>query len=89
MYIALLKFDFFFVFGSQLQILLVVFQAQDFDFIINASVIPVTIMTLVLSAQFCKREKTKSLILMMVSILVCEAISDVQTNQSSSFLCFL
>ncbi|KAJ5420528.1 hypothetical protein N7465_003047 [Penicillium sp. CMV-2018d] len=69
-YIALLKFDFFFVFGSQLQILLVVFQTQDFDFIINASVIPITIMTLVLSAQFCKREKTKSLILMMFFMLL-------------------
>ncbi|KAJ5490079.1 hypothetical protein N7453_010904 [Penicillium expansum] len=69
-YIALLKFDFFFVFGSQLQILLVVSQAQDFDFIVNASVIPVTIMTLVLSAQFCKREKTKSLLLMMFFMLL-------------------
>lgn len=69
-YIALLKFDFFFVFGSQLQILLVVFQTRDFDFIINASVIPVTIMTLVLSAQFCKREKTKSLILMIFFMLL-------------------
>ncbi|KAJ9484522.1 hypothetical protein VN97_g8850 [Penicillium thymicola] len=69
-YIALLKFDFFFVFGSQLQILLVVFQAQDMDFIINASVIPITILTLVLSAQFCKREKTKSLILMMFFMLL-------------------
>ncbi|OQD63473.1 hypothetical protein PENPOL_c009G06641 [Penicillium polonicum] len=69
-YIALLKFDFFFVFGSQLQILLVVFQTKDFDFIINASVIPITIMTLVLSAQFCKREKTKSLILMMFFMLL-------------------
>ncbi|KOS46161.1 hypothetical protein ACN38_g2892 [Penicillium nordicum] len=69
-YIALLKFDFFFVFGSQLQILLVVFQAQDMDFILNATVIPITIMTLVLSAQFCKREKTKSLILMMFFMLL-------------------
>lgn len=51
--------------------------------------IPITIMTLVLSAQFCKREKTKSLILMMVSILECEAISDLQTDQSFSSLCFL
>ncbi|CDM30408.1 hypothetical protein DTO013E5_2632 [Penicillium roqueforti] len=69
-YITLLKFDFFFVFGSQLQILLVVFQAQNMDFIINACLIPVTIVTLVLSAQFCKREKTKSLILMMFFMIV-------------------
>ncbi|KAJ5494313.1 hypothetical protein N7463_010400 [Penicillium fimorum] len=69
-YIALLKFDFFFVFGSQLQILLVVFQAADLDFILNAALIPLTIGTLVLSAQFCKREKTKSLILMMFFMLI-------------------
>ncbi|OQE05338.1 hypothetical protein PENVUL_c025G07070 [Penicillium vulpinum] len=69
-YIALLKFDFFFVFGSQLQMLLVVFQAEDLDFILNAALIPITIATLVLSAQFCKREKTKSLILMMFFMLI-------------------
>ncbi|KXG46784.1 uncharacterized protein PGRI_035300 [Penicillium griseofulvum] len=69
-YIALLKFDFFFVFGSQLQILLVVFQAEDADFILNAALIPTTIATLILSAQFCKREKMKSLILMNFFMLV-------------------
>ncbi|KAJ5589008.1 hypothetical protein N7537_011686 [Penicillium hordei] len=93
-YIALLKFDFFFVFGSQLQILLVVFQARDFDFIINASVIPVTIMTLVLSAQFCKREKMKSLILMIFFMLLITAFlvlilirihSDADSADFSSF----
>ncbi|OQE37935.1 hypothetical protein PENCOP_c009G06169 [Penicillium coprophilum] len=77
-YIALLKFDFFFVFGSQLQILLVVFQAEDVDFILNAALIPITIATLTLSAQFCKREKTKSLVLMMffmLSIMGCFGIT--------------
>ena len=84
-YIALLKFDFFFVFGSQLQILLVVFKAEDANFIINAALIPTTIATLVLSAQFCKREKTKSLILMMVRILV-RIVIQAHTNHASSFL---
>ncbi|OGE56425.1 hypothetical protein PENARI_c003G03025 [Penicillium arizonense] len=69
-YIALLKFDFFFVFGSQLQILLVVLKAEDSDFIVNAALIPVTIATLIGAAQFCKREKTKSLITMMFFMLV-------------------
>ncbi|KAG0155308.1 hypothetical protein PDIDSM_883 [Penicillium digitatum] len=69
-YIALLKFDFFFVFGTQLQIILVVFRAQDVNFILNSSVIPVTITTLVLSAQFCKREMKKSLMLMMFFMLL-------------------
>ncbi|KAJ5767100.1 uncharacterized protein N7511_004716 [Penicillium nucicola] len=69
-YIALLKFDFFFVFGSQLQIILVVLKYTDSDFILNASLIPITIATLVGAAQFCKREKKKSLITMMFFMLV-------------------
>ncbi|KAF7525943.1 hypothetical protein PCG10_004451 [Penicillium crustosum] len=70
-YIALLKFDFFFVFGSQLQILLVVFQAQDFDFIINASVIPITILTLVLSAQFCKPVSALLMVITVINSVMC------------------
>ena len=62
-----MKFDFFFVFGSQLQVLLVVTEAENADFILNAALIPITIATLILSAQFCKREMRKSLLLMMVS----------------------
>lgn len=46
--------------------LLVISKVEDSDFILNAALIPITIATLVLSAQFCKREKRKSLILMMV-----------------------
>ncbi|KAJ5794113.1 hypothetical protein N7457_000712 [Penicillium paradoxum] len=69
-FIALLKFDFFFVFGSQLQILLVVLRTEDADFILNAALIPITIATLILSAQFCKREKPKFLILMMIVMLI-------------------
>lgn len=56
------------MFGSQLQILLVVFKTEDSDFIVNAALIPVTIATLIGAAQFCKREKTKSLITMMVRV---------------------
>lgn len=86
-YISLLKFDFFFVFGSQLQVLLVVARADGVDFIVNAALIPITIATLILSAQFCKREKKKSLILMMVRILQLTCSARPQANQCCSFLC--
>lgn len=64
------------MFGSQLQILLVVFEAEDSDFIVNAALIPVTIATLIGAAQFCKREKTKSLITMMVRFKLRDHIFD-------------
>ncbi|KAL2838336.1 hypothetical protein BJX68DRAFT_279847 [Aspergillus pseudodeflectus] len=68
-YITLLKFDWFFIFGTQLQILL---SIQDFDnegFLINAAMVPVAIIALSLSALFCRREKTKSLFVMMISMV--------------------
>ncbi|KAJ5888906.1 hypothetical protein N7495_008947 [Penicillium taxi] len=64
-YIALLKFDFFFIFGSQLQILLAIKSSRNFDFIIEAVMIPIGILTLVLAARFCRMEKTKSLFVVM------------------------
>jgi hypothetical protein len=67
-YIALLKFDFFFVFGTQLQFLLIVVKFESVDFIVNAALVPIAITNLVLSAYYCKREKRKSLIGMMVRI---------------------
>ncbi|KAI9926615.1 hypothetical protein MW887_004384 [Aspergillus wentii] len=69
-YIALLKFDFFFIFGSQLQILLVIIEADSNDFIINAAMIPVTIVTLLLAGHFCRKEKAKSLLCIMAFMLV-------------------
>ncbi|KAJ5724332.1 hypothetical protein N7488_002367 [Penicillium malachiteum] len=70
LYIALLKFDFFFVFGTQLQFLLIVVKFESLDFIFNAALIPIAITSLVLSAYYCKREKTKPLIGMMFLMLV-------------------
>ncbi|KAJ5162028.1 hypothetical protein N7492_007420 [Penicillium capsulatum] len=63
-YIALLKFDFFFIFGSQLQIVLALGEIDD-DFIINIAMVPIAIVVLFLSAFFCRREKTVFLMLMM------------------------
>ncbi|KAJ5734886.1 uncharacterized protein N7483_000011, partial [Penicillium malachiteum] len=69
-YIALLKFDFFFVFGTQLQFLLIVVKFESLDFIVNAAFVPIAIASLVLSAYYCKREKRKSLIGMMFLMLI-------------------
>ncbi|KAJ5608672.1 hypothetical protein N7528_009239 [Penicillium herquei] len=69
-YIALLKFDFFFVFGTQLQFLLIVLKFESVDFIFNAALIPIAIASLVLSAYYCKREKRKPLVGMMFLMLV-------------------
>ena len=67
-YIAILKFNFFFLFGTQLQLLLIVVKFQSVDFIVNAALIPIAIMNLVLSAYYCKRERKNALIGMMVRI---------------------
>ncbi|KAJ5703259.1 hypothetical protein N7493_011648 [Penicillium malachiteum] len=69
-YITLLKFDFFFVFGTQLQFLLIVVKFESIDFIFNATLIPVAITSLVLSSYYCKREKRKPLIGMMFLMLI-------------------
>ncbi|KAJ5461572.1 uncharacterized protein N7458_003124 [Penicillium daleae] len=65
-YIALLKFDWFFIFGTQLQILLSIQDFKNEEFLINAAMVPVAIIALSLSALFCRREKTKSLFVMMI-----------------------
>ncbi|KAJ5378641.1 hypothetical protein N7509_011760 [Penicillium cosmopolitanum] len=57
-FIALLKFDFFFIFGSQLQFLLALNQIGE-EFIINAALVPIAMVGLCLAARFCQREKAK------------------------------
>ncbi|GIJ91886.1 hypothetical protein Asppvi_010861 [Aspergillus pseudoviridinutans] len=64
-YIALLKFDWFFIFGTQLQILLSIQDFNNEEFMINAAMVPVAIITLALAAFFCRREKRKSLVIVM------------------------
>ncbi|KAJ5697285.1 hypothetical protein N7488_010969 [Penicillium malachiteum] len=69
-YIALLKFDFFFIFGTQLQVLLAIQHATDNQFIIQGAMIPIAIVSLALAARFCRLEKTKSLICMMLLMVL-------------------
>ncbi|KAJ5654590.1 hypothetical protein N7490_001593 [Penicillium lividum] len=65
-YIALLKFDFFFIFGTQLQVLLALKDVTDPEFLTQAIMIPVAIISLMLAARFCRLEKTKSLVFIML-----------------------
>ncbi|KAJ5689366.1 hypothetical protein N7462_003758 [Penicillium macrosclerotiorum] len=69
-YIALLKFDFYFIFGTQLQVLLAVQDFKNQEFFVTAAMVPVAIVALILAALFCRREKTKSLILMMLMMCI-------------------
>ena len=70
----MLKFDFFFIFGTQLQVLLADRKITNQGFIVQAAAIPVAIVSLVLAARFCRLEKTKSLICMMVRTQVLAVI---------------
>ncbi|KAJ5106316.1 hypothetical protein N7456_002991 [Penicillium angulare] len=69
-YIALLKFDFFFIFGTELQVILAVQHVVNREFILQAAMIPVAIVSLILAARFCRLEKKKSLICMMILMAV-------------------
>lgn len=60
-----MKFDFFFIFGTQLQILLALGEVDD-DFVVNAAMVPIAIVALILAARFCRREKMKSMAIPIV-----------------------
>lgn len=66
-YIALLKFDFFFFLGFTVQFVVVVTGKTDTEFALTLAAIPVTIIILVCAAYFTRREST----LGMSVVIVC------------------
>lgn len=65
-YIALLKFDFFFFLGFTVQFVVIVTVKQDIEFALTLAAIPVTILILVCAAIFVRRESTIGMIIIIV-----------------------
>ena len=65
-YIALLKFDFFFFLGFTIQFVVVVVNVKDIEFALTIAAMPVTILILLMAGYFTRKET----LLGMVGIIV-------------------
>jgi MFS family permease len=68
-YIALLKFDFFFFLGFIVQFVVIVTKTNDPEFALTIATIPVTIFILLAAAFFIKRENKPGMICVIVLYL--------------------
>ena len=67
-YIALLKFDFFFFLGFTVQFVVIVTNRHDAEFALTLAAIPVTILILLAAALFVRRESSVGMIVIIVRV---------------------
>ncbi|KAI9848760.1 MAG: hypothetical protein M1837_006847 [Sclerophora amabilis] len=65
-YIALLKFDFFFFLAFTVQFVVMVVQTEDSEFGLTIAAIPVTILILLLAAFWTRKENTFGMIIIII-----------------------
>ncbi|OAL73030.1 hypothetical protein A7D00_2803 [Trichophyton violaceum] len=65
-YIALLKFDFFFFLGFTVQFVVIVTDTKTVEFALTLAAIPVTILILVMAAFWTRRESTVGMVIVIL-----------------------
>ncbi|KAM5456850.1 hypothetical protein MaudCBS49596_001091 [Microsporum audouinii] len=65
-YIALLKFDFFFFLGFTVQFVVIVTETKTIEFALTLAAIPVTILILIMAAFWTRRESTVGMIIVIL-----------------------